>query len=89
MLIMQKKIQSDNGLFFIIKVYYKIFITIILSLMFLSFPNYSSIISNINILCLLILALYLNNIISIIKKIVYAINHKDISGLFESFIKTD
>ena len=89
MLILQKKIQSDNGLFFIIKVYYKIFITIILSLMFLSFPNYSSIISNINILCLLILALYLNNIITIIKKIVYAINHKDIAGLFESFIKID
>ena len=89
MMILQKKVGSDNSLFFIIKIYYKMFITLVISLFFLSSPNYLSIINNIDILCILIVFLYLNNIITMIKKVVYALMNNDVEVLFKSFIKID
>ena len=68
MLILQNKIQNKNKFIFLIKIYYKIFLTIVLSLFLLSFPNYFTVLSNLNILLLSILLLYFNDFFIILIK---------------------
>ena len=89
MLILQNKIQNKNKFIFLVRIYYKIFLTIVLSLFLLSFPNYLTVLSNLNILLLSILLLYLNDFFMILNTTYKAFLYKDGNKILNTIIKID
>ena len=89
MMILQNKLQHKNKLLFLVRIYYKIFITIVLSLFLLSFPNYLTVLNNLNILLLSILIIYLNDFFMILNATYKAILNKDGNKILNSIVKID
>ena len=81
------KIKYSSALIMAIKIYYKIFITMLISIILLSIPNIFLFIQNIYLLLFFVICFYLNNFVQVFSETVLPILSNDKSKILKSILQ--